>query len=185
MKLSRTMTLAATTAAAVTMTVFTPHAVSSAATKSASGDLVFEQVHGAASTVKYIKNKKSGKCLTVYRASKANNATVNQYRCVGAANQRWNMEWTGGVSYALRNVNSNKCLTVHGASKSNGAAIDQYTCLGEANQAFYINISKPHKTEMRPSHSRKCLDVQGGSTADNGRVIQWSCNGGKNQAWSS
>ncbi|MET9863835.1 RICIN domain-containing protein [Streptomyces smyrnaeus] len=159
---------------------------SSSASAADSGirDVVLEQVPGADSTVKYVKNKHSGKCLTVHRASKANNATVNQYTCVGAANQRWNFEWTGGVSYNLRNMNSNKCLTVHGRSKANGAAIDQYTCVGQFNQSFYVNISEPGNTPIKAAHSQKCLDVQGASTANNARVIQWSCHGNSNQRWS-
>ncbi|PBC92418.1 ricin-type beta-trefoil lectin protein [Streptomyces sp. Ag82_O1-15] len=138
----------------------------------------------ASSVVGYIKNRHSGKCLTVHGASKANNARVDQYTCVGAANQRWTFEWTGGWSYALRNAHSGKCLTVHGASKAKGAAIDQYTCVGASNQSFYINIGTPSKTPLKAAHSKKCLDVRGGSTANNAAVIQWTCNGRTNQLWS-
>jgi hypothetical protein len=131
----------------------------------------------------YVKNRHSGKCLTVHGGSKANNAKVDQYTCVGAANQRWNFEWTGGSAYALRNVNSGKCLTVHGASKAKGAKVDQYTCVGTANQSFLLNISTPSNTPLRPRHSGKCIDVKGASTANNAAVIQWSCNGRSNQRW--
>ncbi|MEV7130094.1 RICIN domain-containing protein [Streptomyces sp. NPDC093260] len=166
------------------MFMILPAAASSATDGPAVNVAAAHQAQTAASTVKYVKNKHSGKCLTVYRASKADNAVVNQYKCVGAANQRWNFEWTGGLSYSLRNMNSQKCLTVHGGSKSKGATIDQYTCVGSANQKFYINIAKPWDTPLKAAHSMKCVDVQGARTADNGRVIQWSCNGRSNQEWS-
>ncbi|MDJ1138586.1 RICIN domain-containing protein, partial [Streptomyces iconiensis] len=51
----------------------------------------------SAQNVRKVISKHSGKCLTVRGASKANNATVNQYRCVsGAKNQQWRMEMSGG-----------------------------------------------------------------------------------------
>ncbi|MDJ1136902.1 RICIN domain-containing protein, partial [Streptomyces iconiensis] len=134
--------------------------------------------------------KHSGKCLTVRGASKANNATVNQYRCVsGAKNQQWRMEMSGGdVAYAsvvLRNINSGKCLTVHGASTANGAKLNQYTCVGARNQTFVFKPALMRKTPLytQPLNGNKCVDVQGASKADNAPVIQWKCKGGKNQQW--
>jgi hypothetical protein len=138
-----------------------------------------------AGTVGYVKNRHSGKCLTVHGASKANNASVDQYKCVGAANQRWTFEWAGGMTYALRNVHSGKCLTVHGASEAKGARLDQYTCVSAFNQSFVVDIASEANTQLKPRHARgKCLDVQGGSKANNASVIQWSCNGRPNQRWS-
>lgn len=157
----------------------------SAMPQSASHGLSATTVQSRSSTVGHVKNRHSGKCLTVHGASKANNATVDQYTCVGGANQRWRFEWTGGLTYALRNENSGKCLTVHGASKAKGARVDQYTCVGASNQSFRINISTPSKTPIMPTHSGKCLDVQGGSKANNAPVIQWTCNGRSNQRWST
>jgi hypothetical protein len=153
--------------------------------QTASHGLSATTAQSRASTLGYVKNRHSGKCLTVHGASKANNARVDQYTCVGRANQRWRFEWTGGITYALRNENSGKCLTVHGASKAKGAHIDQYTCVGASNQSFRINIPTPSRTQIVPTHSGKCLDVQGGSKANNAPVIQWTCNGRSNQLWST
>lgn len=141
------------------------------------------------STVRYIVNKNSGKCLTVYRASGANNATVNQYKCVGARNQQWRMVMTGGdqslASVVLQNVNSGKCLTVHGASGANGANIDQYTCVGATNQSFAFTPGRMSRTPLyaKPLSRKKCVDVQGASKANNANVIQWSCHRKANQQW--
>ncbi len=147
------------------------------------GGLVLQPSDGTTSVVSYVRNVHSGKCLTVHGGSKADNARVDQYTCVGAANQRWSFEWTGGLTYNLRNINSGKCLTVHGGGTANGAVIDQYTCVGQANQSFAVNISKPTNTQLLIMSSRKCVDVQGASQANNAPVIQWSCNGGHNQSW--
>ncbi|MFJ7898851.1 RICIN domain-containing protein [Streptomyces anthocyanicus] len=141
------------------------------------------------STVRYLVNKHSGKCLTVYRASGADNANVNQYQCVGARNQQWRMVMTGGdgalASVVLQNIGSGRCLTVHGASGANGANIDQYTCVGATNQSFALIPGRLSRTPLytKPLTRKKCVDVQGANKANNANVIQWSCNGNTNQLW--
>jgi hypothetical protein len=165
-------------------------AVSLAATGSSAAGTVSVQAAAAQdSTVRYIVNKNSGKCLTVYRASGANNANVNQYQCVGARNQQWRMVMTGGngsLAYVvLQNVNSGKCLTVHGASGANRANIDQYTCVGAPNQSFAFIPGRTGNTPLytSPLSRGKCVDVQGASKANNANVIQWSCHRDANQMW--
>lgn len=141
--------------------------------------LVLERVSGlAADNIYYIKNLHTAKCLTVYGASKANGATVNQYACVGARNQWWEITFDDDIWYRLRNVNSFLCLSVAGASTSNGAKTIQWTCNGRNDQKFY-----PQDSPLKARHSGKCLDVQGGSAANNAAVIQWTCNGKYNQGW--
>ncbi|MGQ4443367.1 RICIN domain-containing protein [Streptomyces violaceoruber] len=141
------------------------------------------------STVRYLVNKHSGKCLTVYRASGADNANVNQYQCVGARNQQWRMVMTGGdgalASVVLQNIGSGRCLTVHGASGANGANIDQYTCVGATNQSFAFIPGRLSRTPLytKPLARKKCVDVQGANKTNNANVIQWSCNGNTNQMW--
>ncbi|WP_409239638.1 RICIN domain-containing protein [Streptomyces sp. PA5.6] len=143
----------------------------------------------AARNIRYVVARHSGKCLTVRGASHANNAVVNQYRCVGAKNQRWRLEMIGGDpslgSAVLRNINSGKCLTVHGASTAKGAKLDQYTCVGAPNQTFTFIPAMMRQTPLftQPLSGGKCVDVQGASKADNAPVLQWNCNRRKNQAW--
>lgn len=146
-------------------------------------------VAAAARNIRYVVARHSGKCLTVRGASHADNAVVNQYRCVGAKNQRWRLEMIGGDpslgSAVLRNINSGKCLTVHGASTAKGAKLDQYTCVGSPNQTFTFIPAMMRQTPLftQPLSEGKCVDVQGASKADNAPVLQWNCNRRKNQAW--
>ncbi|MEU5896758.1 RICIN domain-containing protein [Streptomyces venezuelae] len=143
----------------------------------------------AARNIRYVVARHSGKCLTVRGASRANNAVVNQYRCVGAKNQRWRLEMIGGDpslgSAVLRNINSGKCLTVHGASTAKGAKLDQYTCVGALNQTFTFIPAMMRQTPLftQPLSGAKCVDVQGAGKADNAPVLQWTCNRRQNQAW--
>ncbi|MEU7647254.1 RICIN domain-containing protein [Streptomyces huasconensis] len=143
----------------------------------------------AARNIRYVVARHSGKCLTVRGASHANNAVVNQYRCVGAKNQQWRLEMIGGDpslgSTVLRNINSGKCLTVHGASTAKGAKLDQYTCVGAPNQTFSFIPAMMKQTPLftQPLSGGKCVDVQGAGKADNAPVVQWKCNQRQNQAW--
>ncbi|MGH4031182.1 RICIN domain-containing protein [Actinomycetota bacterium Odt1-20B] len=143
---------------------------------------------GGPEQVRYVINKESGKCLTVQGASKANGAVANQYRCVGAANQKWHLESTGGdpsgASVVLRNRNSGKCLTVHGGV-GKGHKLTQWECLGQDNQIFgYIpGMIRSTKLISTPVTARLVVDVQGGSHADNAPVIMWRDHSRQNQMW--
>lgn len=138
-----------------------------------------EHVPGRRDMVVYLKAKHSGKCMTVYRGSKAKGAKVNQYRCVGAKNQWWVLYAVAPPFWRIAGYESGKCLSVAGASKKNGAALIQWDCNGAADQRFKWN----GHSALKAVHSGKCLDVQGGSKADNAPIVQWSCNGRGNQTW--
>ncbi|MEX2969649.1 RICIN domain-containing protein [Streptomyces sp. C184] len=175
---SRVLTALATGSAALGL-LAGPAAPSSAASAG-------PQVQGA--SVRYVVNNHSGKCLTVQGASKANNATVNQYRCVGASNQQWAVELGGGDpslgTLVLRNVNSGKCLTVHGGA-AKGARLDQYDCIAGTNQSFsYLPIAlRNTPLYAHPLTAKLAVDVQGASTADNAPVILWRDKHNSNQRW--
>ncbi|MGP4001323.1 RICIN domain-containing protein [Streptomyces sp. 8N706] len=133
----------------------------------------------------YLKVKHSGKCLTVRGASHANNATVNQYRCVsGAKNQWWIEYFMGGISRRFVNFSSQKCLSLRGGSTAKGTPAVQRTCDGEPDQTWFT-LAPHRESPITPSRTQgnKCLDVQGASKADNAPVIAWSCNKKNNQKW--
>jgi hypothetical protein len=82
-----------------------------------------------------IRNRKSGKCLTVRNASMDDNELVIQFRCEGAGtNADWFPQYvtedqdTGEDFYRLINRHSRRCLTVQNASSNNGARLLQYDC---------------------------------------------------------
>ncbi|MET9863836.1 RICIN domain-containing protein [Streptomyces smyrnaeus] len=141
--------------------------------------LGLERVPGQSDSIYYIKAKHSGKCMTVYRASKARGAKVNQYACVGQKNQWWVVQYTTGSLWRITGYQSGLCLSVSGGSTKNGASLIQWSCTGAADQLF----GWPRDGSLRPYHTGKCLDVRGGSTANNASIIQWTCNGNTNQKW--
>ncbi|RZU74916.1 ricin-type beta-trefoil lectin protein [Micromonospora kangleipakensis] len=90
-----------------------------------------EDVYGD-QTAWHLRNAHSGKCLTIYTASTANNATAVQYTCDYSSpyNEEWYMEdvYLTGARWHLRNGHSFKCLTIYTASTANNYAAVQYTC---------------------------------------------------------
>ncbi|MFD3344609.1 RICIN domain-containing protein [Streptomyces anthocyanicus] len=135
----------------------------------------------------YLKVKHSGKCLTVRGASKAENAVVNQYRCVsGAKNQWWVTYNQGGVARRFMAYHSAKCLALRGGSTAKGTPAVQRTCDGSKDQIWF-SLAPYAEGSMNPDAGRntgdRCLDVQGASKADNAPVIVWSCNDRTNQKW--
>ncbi|MEV7130095.1 RICIN domain-containing protein [Streptomyces sp. NPDC093260] len=142
--------------------------------------LSFEHVKGQSDMVFYIKAKHSGKCMTVYRASTARGAKVNQYKCVGTKNQWWTLYNVADLTWRITGYQSGLCLSVAGGSHKNGAPLIQWTCNGAEDQLFMWPWSGK---VIRSFESQKCLDVQGASKADNAPIIQWSCNFRNNQLW--
>ncbi|MFE0876267.1 RICIN domain-containing protein [Streptomyces smyrnaeus] len=135
----------------------------------------------------YLRVKHSGKCLTVRGASKAENAVVNQYRCVsGARNQWWVTYNQGGVARRFMAYHSGKCLALRGGSTAKGTPAVQRTCGGSRDQIWF-SLAPYAEGSMNPSAGSstgdRCLDVRGASKADNAQVIVWSCNGRNNQKW--
>lgn len=158
--------------------VGTSDLASPALTPRAPRGLALEHVAGKKDNIYYIKNYNSEKCLTVNGASVANGAVVNQYTCVGARNQWWELTFEDDLWFRFRNWNSTLCLSVAGASTLNGAKLIQWTCNGRLDQKFYAKLSP-----LMARHSRKCVEVQGGSLANNAPVIQWTCNSRTHQQW--
>jgi ricin-type beta-trefoil lectin protein len=135
----------------------------------------------------YLKVKHSGKCITVHGASQAQGATVDQYSCVGQANQRWRVlvidvtSSAAEISYIIAE-NSGKCMDVQGGSTAKGARVIQWTCNSRPNQQYSIKQTLAGTFIIRPIQAHdKCLDVEGASTANNARLIQWTCNDNTNQ----
>jgi len=135
----------------------------------------------------YLKAKHSRRCITVHGASTGNGATIDQYSCVGQANQRWRVLVIAVVSNKLSYTayliaeNSGKCMDVQGGSTANGAKVIQWSCNSRKNQIFNVQLLADGNVLIRPFHSNKCLDVEGAATGNNVRLIQWKCNYTNNQ----
>ncbi|MFC7308125.1 RICIN domain-containing protein [Streptomyces monticola] len=149
-------------------------------------DAALQPVEGR-DNIYYIKAKHSGKCLTVRGASKAENAPVNQYRCVSATNQWWVVQNMGGLARRLVNYNSQKALSLKGGSMAKGTPLVQRTYDADKDQIWWVALpntsDQPSVIFMENGTSDRCADVQGASTADNAPVIAWTCNRKSNQKW--
>ncbi|WP_071606288.1 RICIN domain-containing protein [Luteipulveratus halotolerans] len=135
----------------------------------------------------------SGKCLTVNRNSYSDGAAINQYQCLGRANQRWRMLKPNGgvgapVDYYFQAVSTGKCMTVSRGSTNRGARIVQMPCQFTSHQRFRIHNGLWSSQVSIPLHAQltdgRCLDIQGASQANNAALLQWGCNGRANQKFS-
>jgi hypothetical protein len=134
-----------------------------------------------------IAARHSGKCLNVAGASNANNANVQQYECVGAANERWFLEPDSTFNpswYYIKSLNSGKCLDIAGGALGNNGNAQQYDCTGVDNERWRIQPT-PSAGEfyIRNVRSGRCLTVADASLSNNANVDQFDCVGGLNQKW--
>lgn len=129
----------------------------------------------------YLVNRHSGKCLTVHGASTKKGAKVDQYRCVGASNQRWTMV-QNQYWFVLVNQRSGLCLAVPGGSKSKGIQLIQWTCNGASDQYWHFN-QQSKGFFIGNKKTGKVVDIRGASTANNAPAVQWTWNQKTNQLW--
>jgi hypothetical protein len=127
----------------------------------------------------------SSKCLDVRGGALARGTNIQQWTCVGVANQRWHIRRTAQPDvYEMVAEHSRKCLDVRGGALNNGANVQQWDCVGVANQKwFFRSTARPNVYEIVAEHSGKCLDVRGGELNNGTNVQQWDCAGFANQKW--
>ncbi len=133
--------------------------------------------------------KHSGKCLDVEGGSNAtaNGARIQQWDCLGGANQQWQLIANGDGSYRILARHSGKALDVIGGvgPSGNGVKVQQWDYLSGANQQWLLTPLGDGSYRILSRHSGKALDVEGGpaATANGVKVQQWDYLGGANQQW--
>ena len=125
-----------------------------------------------------IINRSSQKCIDVASSSRSQGGNVQQCRCNGGLNQRWDFISLGRNEFAIRNQNSGMVLDVAMASKANDANVQQFPWNGSGAQRWRVQGS-----QIINVNSAKCLDVAFQSRGDGGNVIQWDCHRGAIQSW--
>ncbi len=130
-----------------------------------------------------IVSRNSDKCLDVAGNSKENGASLHQWACGGAANQKYTLEDMGKGEWRLHPSHSAKCVSIAEESAADGAKVHQWDCDGGTNQRFRLTPSKDGSFKLNPVHSGKCLSVAGESKDNGAKVHQWNCDGGSNQDW--
>jgi Ricin-type beta-trefoil lectin domain-like len=124
-----------------------------------------------------------GKCLDVEGAHDYDGAWIDEWRCVGAGNQHWRLDFAdydGNYYYQLVGEWSQKCLDVYWGSTSPGYRTIIWSCSDSASQQWRVSYTDRNLGyfQLINRNSGLCLDV-----AAWGRVIQWTCHGGHNQQW--
>jgi hypothetical protein len=110
---------------------------------------LFVPLPGAASNYQ-IKSIHSGKCLEVKvsaTSGKNNGDIVQQSKCTGADNQKWNVVTASPGNTTFTSLYSGKCLQVRLGSTGgaqDGDTIEQWDCsAGAKNQIWKLTIASP------------------------------------------
>jgi galactose oxidase len=121
----------------------------------------------AAGTVELI-NTGTGLCLEVGGQSKAAGARIDQYTCLGTANQRWTLLASGNV-WQLAAQQTGMCLTI---AKGSPAPLVQQPCaaLPEAQFTFHAP-SLP--SVWAPPVAEKSVAVAA-ANLPNGKILAWA-----------
>jgi hypothetical protein len=147
----------------------------------ADDEVGFDSSSDALSGTSELKAVHSNKCVDVSKASLANGARIQQWRCAGVDQQRWRLKDVGGGQHELIGVGSGKCIQVKGSSQNNGASIEQWDCSGAPNQLWNLVSKGSGQYQIRSVSSGKCLDVPGSSLDNAIPLQQYTCGSGKNQ----
>jgi hypothetical protein len=134
--------------------------------------------------------KHSGKCLDmdVARGGRSNGDGVQQWTCLGNANQRWQFVPTDDGHFRIVTAFSGKVLDIDNAGGIwvNGARAQQWDYLGGDNQKWRLVLTEDGYFRIVAKHSGKVLDIDNarGTSIDGARAQQWDYLGGDNQKWS-
>ncbi|WP_255953541.1 RICIN domain-containing protein [Streptomyces odontomachi] len=127
----------------------------------------------------------SGPCITAH-GGVHKGAKVDQYRCVGASNQKWHVETLDAYhAYRIHPAqNMGLCVDMPGNYRK-GTQLVLWNCNGRTNQSFSFHCGSGQRhCQIKPysgAHHDKCLSVKGGKTANNTPLILWRCNGARDQ----
>ncbi len=125
----------------------------------------------------------SGKCLDVTDHSLAEGGTLQQWKCTGNTNQRFQVAIAADNSLQLRAVESGLTLKIVNADQGNGAALVQSANAGDASSHLLLNATSDGNYALKFQHSGRCLDIDGPSFDNGRRAQQWDCQGVLNQDW--
>ncbi|HET9649555.1 MAG TPA: RICIN domain-containing protein [Microlunatus sp.] len=121
-----------------------------------------------------VVNHQTGECLDVWGASTAHGANVGVWRCVGADNQLWRLQYVGDGFYQVRVLHTDMCLDVAYRGYYDGADVVQATCADPSLATSYNQQWRKAYVggyyQLVARHSGKCLDKTG-----SGDVVQWTC----------
>ncbi len=91
-----------------------------------------------ADTSYMITNASSGLCLSVYRASVYNGASLVGSECNGSTNQNFDLKTNLDGTYEIVAKNSGKCLDISSAYSSGSIPVIQSDCTGGTDQVFMV-----------------------------------------------
>jgi hypothetical protein len=124
-----------------------------------------------------VKNK----CMDVRGASKADGAQIQQWDCVGVANQSFRFVHKSDRFYNIVSNYSGKCVEFNPSSLRNGGQIRQSTCSNISEQQFKVT-SIGYGYHQIAAQVGRCIDSP--YSGNGGILHQWDCmRGNNNQAF--
>ena len=88
-----------------------------------------------------IKNRSTGKVLTVQDGATWDGANVYQWDYYGDSSQEWSFKTGRDNTYKIINRKSGKCLNISWGSGDNGANIEQYKDAESDAELFWIDAA--------------------------------------------
>jgi hypothetical protein len=141
---------------------------------------------GFPGTFQWLPEHFSGPCITAH-GGVHKGAKLDQYRCIGARNQKWYVELGPyHEAYIIHpSQNLGLCADIPGNYRK-GTQLILWNCNGRDNQVLHISgcSNRRQHCVIRPyagGQRNKCLSVKGGRQANNTPLILWSCNKARDQ----
>ena len=137
----------------------------------------------AAGTTYQLAVKKSGMCIDLPAAAKANGTLLQQWGCSMDAPWQQFKVVAAGSHYQLVNVSSGKCIDVPAASSTSGQRLQQWSCGSGTNQQWRFVASGSGTHQIVSVSSGLCISDQAASTSAGAAIVQETCTGNSNKQW--
>ncbi|WP_218042075.1 RICIN domain-containing protein [Streptomyces abyssomicinicus] len=128
---------------------------------------------------------KSGKCIDVPGASRANQTKLQQWGCTDNSPwQQFTLKSAGSGVHTLVGVDSGLCVDVPSRSTVSGVQVQQYECgAGKTNQQWRLVASGTNTWQIVNVNSGLCLSDELASTTNGTPIIQETCTANTNKQW--
>jgi hypothetical protein len=129
----------------------------------------------------------AGMCVDVAGGSVVDHASLQQYPCTGAANQRWQLvpaasdsaliSDSAGAPFLLKARGTNECLDLIDGTST----LQTYACNGGDNQLFRLFTIADGRWSLKAVHNGQCVEIANASMAAHASLRTATCSGADNQ----
>ncbi|MCO1575902.1 RICIN domain-containing protein [Crossiella sp. SN42] len=137
----------------------------------------------ASSTVGFLVNVNSGRCLAIPNGDPGNGVQARTDDCQNQENRHWELGQSEPGVVMIRNKKTMKCLAIPQSNPADGVPVIQHDCMGEWPDQHWQRVPVGDGWAFSNTVTRKCITVRDASQSSGAPIIQETCAFAPHQVW--